>query len=28
VRAATVLNSMLGREVYTISDDFSPVQWG
>jgi lysine N6-hydroxylase len=28
VRAATVLNSMLGREVYSISDDFSPVQWG
>jgi lysine N6-hydroxylase len=28
VRAATVLNSMLGREVYTVTDDFSPVQWG
>ncbi|MGI5131228.1 SidA/IucD/PvdA family monooxygenase [Pseudonocardia sp. CA-107938] len=28
VRAATVLNSMLGREVYTVSDDLSPVRWG
>jgi lysine N6-hydroxylase len=28
VRAAAVLNSMLGREVYPVADDFSPVQWG
>jgi lysine/ornithine N-monooxygenase len=28
VRAAIVLNSMLGREVYSIRDDFSPIQWG
>jgi lysine N6-hydroxylase len=28
VRAAIVLNSMLGREVYPVQDDFSPVQWG
>jgi len=28
VRAAIVINSMLGRDVYRIRDDFSPVKWG
>jgi lysine N6-hydroxylase len=28
VRAAIVLNSMLGREVYPIRDELSPINWG
>ncbi len=28
VRAAIVMNSMLGRDVYTIKDEFSPIKWG
>lgn len=28
VRAALVLNAMLGREVYTVRDELCPVQWG
>ncbi|HEX4729434.1 MAG TPA: SidA/IucD/PvdA family monooxygenase [Jatrophihabitans sp.] len=28
VRAALVINSMLGREVFAIRDELCPVQWG
>jgi lysine N6-hydroxylase len=28
VRAAVVLNSMFGREMYPIQDDLCPVNWG
>lgn len=28
VRAALVINSMLGREVFAVRDDLCPVQWG
>jgi lysine N6-hydroxylase len=28
VRAAIVLNSMLGREIYPIRDELSPIHWG
>ena len=28
VRAALVINSMLGREVFAIRDDLCPIQWG
>ena len=28
VRAAMVMNSMFGREIYQISDDLCPVNWG
>jgi lysine N6-hydroxylase len=28
IRAALVLNSMLGREIYQVRDELCPVQWG
>ncbi len=28
IRAALVLNSMLGREVFAVRDELCPVQWG
>lgn len=28
IRAGLVLNSMLGREIFTIKDELCPVQWG
>jgi lysine N6-hydroxylase len=28
VRAAVVLNSMFGKEMYTVCDDLCPVDWG
>ncbi len=27
VRAALVMNSMLGREVFAVRDDLSPIRW-